>query len=194
MSTREIFMIVGFFFLSACASKIPTSGPELRLKEVAKERELQAERVRVSVSQAPEWYIKPPTSGAALYSVGEAMQRNLTLARRASLNQAKVGLAEKFASYTEGFDEQYLDGQGEEFKTGAKTAFNQKLVGFEVLKRETIENNGMVQTYVLLEYPIGEANRLIVGEVRKHQTELMLARKNKGFRAMEEKLDDVASE
>jgi hypothetical protein len=159
------------------------------MEEVAEERARQAEIVRTSVSEAPDWYNNPPQSDFSLYAVGAATQRNLTLASRASLNQAKVALAERFGTYIEGFEEQYMDGQGEDFKTGARSAFSQKLVGFGVAKRETLEINGAVQMYVLLEYPIGDANRLIVDEIRKDQDVLVQARKNEGFRMMEEMLE-----
>jgi hypothetical protein len=182
-------VLAGVFVLTGCAATPAPGSPEQRIQEVAEERAAQAEIISKSVTEVPEWYDNPPTSGAALYSVGEATQRNLTLARRASLNQAKAALAERFASYIEGFDEQYMDSAGEEFKTGAKSAFSQKLVGFGVAKRKTVEINGMVQVYVLLEYPIGDANRLIVGEIKKSQNDLLQARKNEGFRMMEEMLE-----
>lgn len=180
---------VSALLLAGCAAQPAPGSPEERMQEVAQERAAQAEIISRSVSEAPDWYNNPPESGAALYAVGEATQRNLTLARRASLNQAKAALAERFASYIEGFDEQYMDGSGEDFKTGAKSAFSQKLVGFGVSERKTVEINGMVQMYVLLEYPIGDANRLIVGEIKKNQNELLQARKNEGFRMMEEMLE-----
>lgn len=182
-------LLVGILLFAGCASQPAPGSPEERMQEVAQERAAQAEIISRSVSEAPDWYYNPPESGTALYSVGEATQRNLTLARRASLNQAKAALAERFASYVEGFDDQYMDGAGEDFQTGAKSAFSQKLVGFGVSKRKTLEINGMVQMYVLLEYPLGEANRLIVGEIKKNQNDLLQARKSEGFRMMEEMLE-----
>ena len=119
MKTFYLFF-AGILLLAGCASQPAPGSPEERMQEVAQERAAQAEIISRSVSEAPDWYDNPPESGAALYSVGEATQRNLTLARRASLNQAKASLAERFASYIEGFDEQYMDGAGEDFKTGAK--------------------------------------------------------------------------
>ncbi len=187
--TRIYILLATFMFIAGCATQPAPGSPEERMQEVAQERAEQEERTEASVLELPEWYDNPPKSASALYAVAEATQRNLTLARRASLNQGKAALAERFGAYLDAFDEQYLDGVGEEFKTGAKSAFSQKLAGWSVSKRKTIALNGMVQMYVLMEYPIGEANRIIVGELKKNKNDLLQARKNEGFRMMEEMLE-----
>ena len=185
---KNCIWLAGFIFVAGCATQPAPGSPEERMQEVALERAEQEERIEASVLELPEWYDNPPKSASALYAVAEATQRNLTLARRASLNQGKAALAERFGAYLDAFDEQYLDGVGDEFKTGAKSAFSQKLAGWSVSKRKTIALNGMVQMYVLMEYPIGDANRIIVGELKKNKDDLLQARKNEGFRMMEEML------
>ena len=187
--TRNHIWLAAFILIGGCATQPAPGSPEERMQEVAQERAEQEERIEASVLELPEWYDNPPKSGSALYAVAEATQRNLTLARRASLNQGKAALAERFEAHLDAFDEQYLDGVGDEFKTGARSAFSQKLAGWSVSKRKTIALNGMVQMYVLMEYPIGEANRIIVGELKKNKNDLLQARKNEGFRMMEEMLE-----
>ena len=177
------------FLLSGCATQPAPGSPEERMQEVAQERAAQVEIISRSVSEAPEWFTNPPESGAAIYAVGAGTQRNLALAKGEAMNMAKVELASRFGTYIEGFNGQYMDGEGGSFVTGSRSAFRQKLVGWNETKSAMVETNGMVQWYVLLEYPTGDANRLIFGEIKKNQNDLLQARKNEGFRMMEEMLE-----
>ena len=191
--TKIHIWLTAFILITGCATQPAPGSPEQRMQEVAQEKAIEAKITSTSVSEKPEWFDNPPSSGAAMYAVGEATQKNLTMARRMSLNQAKIALAERFGQHLEGFETTFsatdVNDENPVYANAARTAFRARMVGFQVAKRKTVENNGKVTIYTLLEYPIGEANRLIVGELKKSEADYAQYRTNEAFREMEEMLN-----
>ena len=180
----------------ACASSPERGSPEelyqaVQAKKVAAEEAMASANEEV-VSSLPKWWDNPPASGLAIYARGEARKSNLTLATRIATAQAKSGLAEKFGLLIEGFEEQYLeevdDNAASAYQAGARSAFSANLKGWRVFKSKTLEVDGKIQVYVLLEYPIAEANKFLVNELKKDTSTYVEARKNDAFRQMEELL------
>jgi hypothetical protein len=180
-----------------CASSPERGSPE-ELYQAVQAEKLAAEKAMASanedvVSSLPKWWDNPPASGLAIYARGEARKSNLTLATRIATAQAKNGLAEKFGLLIEGFEEQYLEEVDENasssYQAGARSAFSANLKGWRVFKSKTLEVNGKIQVYVLLEYPIAEANKFLVNELKKDSSTYVEARKSDAFRQMEELLN-----
>ena len=179
-----------------CASSPERGSPEelyqaVQAKKVAAEEAMASANEEV-VSSLPKWWDNPPASGLAVYARGEARKSNLTLATRIATAQAKSGLAEKFGLLIEGFEEQYLeevdDNAASSYQAGARSAFSANLKGWRVFKSKTLEVDGKIQVYVLLEYPIAEANKFLVNELKKDTSTYVEARKSDAFRQMEELL------
>ena len=190
-----VLLIMMPFFVG-CASSPERGSPEelyqaVQAEKVAAEEAMASANQEV-VSSLPKWWDNPPASGLAIYARGEARKSNLTLATRIATAQAKSGLAEKFGLLIEGFEEQYLeevdDNAASAYQAGARSAFSANLKGWRVFKSKTLEVDGKIQVYVLLEYPIAEANKFLVNELKKDTSTYVEARKNDAFRQMEELL------
>ena len=172
--------------LGACATQPAPGSPESRLQEVAQEKEIASQRLVKEVENAPDWVTEKPRSDAAMYSTGFATQPAMDLAQRAADNQAAANMALAFGQYVETFNNQYMDGKGRSFQVTSNAVAKQNLQGAQSIKHHFIENNGAITWYSLFELSYGEANRLIVGEVRKYEDDLLEARKNDNFLKMEE--------
>ncbi len=186
MYKQSVLMVFVAVFLVACASQPAPGSPESRLQEVAEEKEIASKRIVEEVANAPDWVKEKPQSDAAMYSTGFATQPAMDLAQRAADNQAAANMALAFAQYVETFNNQYMDGKGRSFQVTSNAVAKQNLKGAKSTKHHFIENNGAVTWYSLFELAYGDANRLIVGEIRKYEDDLLEARKNDNFRKMEE--------
>ena len=190
-----VLFIISPLFVG-CTSSPERGSPEelyqaVQAKKVAAEEAMAAANEDV-VSSLPKWWDNPPASGLAIYARGESRKSNLTLATRIATAQAKSGLAEKFGLLIEGFEEQYLeevdDTAASLYQAGARSAFSANLKGWRVFKSKTLEVNGKIQVYVLLEYPVAEANKFLMNELKKDPTTYVEARKSDAFQQMEELL------
>ena len=49
------------------------------------------------------------------------------------------------------------------------TTIEAKLIGYKQVKTEAVSMNGKFQFYVLLEYPIGQANQALLNKIKKDE-------------------------
>ena len=190
-----VFVLPALFF--GCASTPERGSPEELYQAVQEQKEAE-ESKQAAVSEAfvrekPDWWDNPKRSGLAVYGKGQARKSSPTLAAIGAEFQAQQALAAIFGTIIEGFRNQYLeeidDSLTDEFAAGAFAVFKNNLKGYSVLETHTVAIEGKVQVYTLLEYPIAEANKFLVNQLKKDPSVYSDARKSENFRRMEELLN-----
>jgi hypothetical protein len=175
--------------LVGCASNPAPGSPEERLAEVREQKEQIVERAQTAASNIPDWFLEDGDTGAAVFGLGETAARSSTLARLGAEAQARANLALKFNSWAAAKITEYLDSEQEGDWSDLQAAIENKggatLKGARRVALQEVMVPGGVHFYAKFELPIGEANRLLVGEILADKNASLQARKSEAFRDLE---------
>jgi hypothetical protein len=102
----------------------------------------------------------------------------MNIARNRAILEAKRLLADSIDSEISSRMEDFLKstgtGSNESVKQASEivtknTTIEAKLTGYKQVKTEAISMNGKFQFYVLLEYPVGQANQALLNQIKKDE-------------------------
>ena len=100
------------------------------------------------------------------------------MARNRAILDAKRLLADSIDSEISSRMEDFLKSTGTVSNEAVKqaseivtknTTIEAKLIGYKQAKTEAVSMNGKFQFYVLLEYPIGQANQALLNQIKKDE-------------------------
>ena len=176
----RLFTYTGLLILlitfNACAPKPGTPEATLKIKQEA--MKVQEKKVDKTVSSIPKWCLNPPLSNLALSACGTGESSNMNMARNRAILDAKRLLADSIDSEISSRMEDFLKstgtGSNESVKQASEivtknTTIEAKLIGYKQAKTEAVSMNGKFQFYVLLEYPIGQANQALLNQIKKDE-------------------------
>ena len=176
----RLFTYTGLLILlitfNACAPKPGTPEATLKIKQEA--MKVQEKKVDKTVSSIPKWCLNPPLSNLALSACGTGESSNMNMARNRAILDAKRLLADTIDSEISSRMEDFLKSTGTSSNESVKqaseivtknTTIEAKLIGYKQAKTEAISINGKFQFYVLLEYPIGQANQALLNQIKKDE-------------------------
>lgn len=196
-SYNVLLSVIGVTMLFGCMNQPKPGTPEAAYAFKQEKIERSNEAKQKVIDAEPDWYRKPPADTAEmLYVVTQARHDDSALARISALELAKLEMAGKIQTYV---------------SSQVKTFFGDKVVGTgntvsidgvvktvspEVTLRGLAEkeytgvvSEGKVTAYLLTQYPIGEANRLLLEEIRKDKALELEAQKNEAFKELEAEIE-----
>ena len=171
-----IGLITAIISINACAPKPGTPEATLKLKKEAIEQ--QQKKVEKTVSSVPKWCLKLPKSNYALYRCGFGESTNMNMSRNRAILDAKRLLADSIDSEISSRMEDFLKstglGKNEQVKQASEivtknTTVEAKLIGYKQTNTAVISMDGKYQFYVLLEYPIGQANQALLNQIKNNE-------------------------
>jgi len=171
--TIPIFMIAAAS-LSACGDKSKT---ELAEAIAASNSVAQSSSSQV-VENLPDWCLKMPDADNALFACGVGSSSDLTMARSKAGLDAKRQLADMIDSEISSRMDDFLSSVGAATKENIKkqseivtknVTVEAKLSGYKQAESEVQSIDDVYQVYVLLEYPIGQANRALVNQIKENE-------------------------
>lgn len=147
--------------LSACSS---TSVYE---KQAERARERRIDMQEETVDKAPDWFVSPPGSNeSVIYSTGTYASTNWEMADRTALDLALgkvcVTIGGKVNQQSKVYQRD-VNGQTQEYSETAikNQCLKTSVTGYVVDQKEQFtDKDGRIRVYVLIAYPIGEANSL----------------------------------
>lgn len=134
---------------------------------VSKDRTKYTTISSVQEIQAPDWFNRPPVSTKdQLYVTGTSSSVNYGSSRQKALLDAQVMLGDKVNGEMNALVQQFQNDVGSSFITNTTTNVKKliaetDLTGYSIEQLTTIRVGNEYQTFVLLRYPIGEANDLL---------------------------------
>ena len=174
----KIVVAIGLFgTLQACQTAAPGS-PEAKviaIQEAVEETEEANEQI---VSDIPDWCTELPSSDFALYACGIGDSGNLTMARNRATLDAKRQLADSIDSQISSRMDDFLDsigtGDNEQIRQQSEivtknVTIEAQLTGYKQTKSETQNVGTKFQHYVLIEYPIGQANQALLNKIQQDE-------------------------
>jgi len=173
-----VYLISGLIILtiSSCGPKPGT--PEAALKIRNDQIEKVEKKVEETVSNIPKWCLNPPISDFALSACGSGESASMNMARNRAILDAKRQLADSIDSEISSRMEDFLKSTGmdtnEQVKQASEivtknTTIQAKLIGYKQTKTDAFSMNGKYQFYVLIEYPIGNANQALLNQIKQDE-------------------------
>jgi hypothetical protein len=166
---RSITVILAGAFLVACA------GPAEQAVK-AQKKVLDAQ-IEAQLTDQPEWFLNPPQSDDLIYGTGTSGLNNLA----AALQQAKLGAMREITGVISSTVSSKLDDtviaaniEQNTFRSAGEAISRARLVGVEVLKRQTVRTEVGIQTYVLAALPKENAAKFASEKVKQNLDEAQL--------------------
>jgi len=122
----------------------------------------------------PDWYLKNPTADNYIYEAASATSRDMDLALNKAETEAraKIGrtIEAKINSMQKKFEEEVGQGENSEllsqFTQATKVIVSTELNGSQVKEKKFVKDGSNWRCYVLMEYPIGAAQKAFLTKVK----------------------------
>lgn len=158
---KILYISILSVFLSGCST---TSVYE---KQAERARERRIDLQEETVDKAPNWFVSPPSSNeSVIYSTGTYASTNWEMADRTALDLALGKVCVTISGRVNQQSKVYqrdVNGQTQEYSETAikNQCLKTSVTGYVVDQREQFtDKEGRIRVYVLIAYPIGEANSL----------------------------------
>jgi hypothetical protein len=187
--------------LTACVGpQIGTPGYVAMQEEERQKAAIKA--AQESVAKAPSWYVQPLVDANSIYAAATETSSDMQMSMDMAVLSAKRTLAaqignrlsskmKEFAMQVGSNDDNQVTKEIERVTTNVITEVN--LAGFTREKSELIAQGKGYRTYVLLRYPLGESNRMIVDQMKKSTVLDAKLRASKAFQELEKDIDVARS-
>lgn len=183
-------------FVSGCASPTPGSPAAVYEQEQTKE-EARVEATEETVDELPDWFLNLPKDEHSVFAAGTATSPDLQLAMDKGTLNAKRTLADRINGLLSSKMKEFVaeTGQGEDTSvvtevervtTNLITEVN--VAGYTQEDAKIIPQGNKYRAYVLLRYPVGKANRILVDQVKKNRVLEGKLRASKAFQDLEEEI------
>jgi len=174
--------------------------PEAAAKQ---EKDMREQAVKTAIStvvESPKWYTQPPVDPTAIFATGTAnssdlqmsMDRAVLAAKRELANQLNARLSSKmkeFVSEVGGANDAQLNREVEIATQNVVTDVN--LAGFKREDSRIISQGSQFRAYVLLRYPLGDANKILLNQVKKNAQIESKVRASKAFQDLEKEIAEA---
>jgi len=182
MKLKSLVIVAAVALLSACSSTKVAMQPVQQMQEI----------------NAPEWFNSPPASTKDfLYVTGTSNSVNYGSSRNKALLDAQVQLGDKLNGEMNALIQQYQNDAGDSYSSSTTTNIKKliagtDLTGFSIDKLTTIKVGSEFQTFVLLRYPLGEANELMKRKLAGQERKELNLRARQGQIDLQRELDRKA--
>lgn len=184
--------IIMLAFLSGCG--------KTAMQKAANEHDVrQMEAVEQTINDAPKWYTKVPESTPNfMFIAGTGSSRNLTLARDKAVLDSEKQLANQIDALVNSRMKEYVREVGatntpitiSDIETVTKKVIVEaNIAGYAMNKTIVVPEGKYYRWYVLLEYPVGEANVLRTIKETEKQLRMFNRDKDKAFDELQLEID-----
>lgn len=178
---KRVLLITLLASLAACSTtKVSRSDEPIKspTPAVTKDQTVAAQG-KVENAQSidiPAWYIKAPASTEDyVYITGTAVSSDLSMSRTKALLDAQVQLADKLNGMINALtkqtrkDDSGTVGTDKTTQTVKKLIVDTALTGYHLEDSKVMAENRGYRTFVLVRYPLGDANRLLKDKLQRER-------------------------
>ena len=184
MKNFHWLIIVSLVFLVYCQTTESKTNLSTESQNEVEKKELltmdtglsKTDEASLTVVMVPDWCTQMPTSDLSIYACGIGNSSNLNMSNSKALLDGKSKLASQIrneiSAKMTSFLEDLSNGDDEQIQARSQIVINSvtgavQVAGFKEIKSEFQNIGSKFQTYVLLEYPVGEANRILYNQIKK---------------------------
>lgn len=174
--TRKQIALASISLLAACSTPKPGT-PEYVRNQEQEQQKTAVKNVETAISKTPSWYVQPPQDANAIYTTGTEASPDMQMAMDMAVNSAKRALAFQLGARVSATMRDFAGQTGtggdadvlrEIERTSKSAVYEQNIAGYMREKSEVIAEGKNFRAFaLLLRYPIGEANKIIVDQVKK---------------------------
>jgi hypothetical protein len=189
-----IVAVAATALLAGCATT-----PKPGTPEASAAQEKQATKaVEKAVSNIPPWYLSPPVEENAIYAAGVAASGDMQFAMDRAVLSAKTALASQLNNRVSARIRDFMNEAGvagdatltaEADRVSQNVVTEVNLAGFRRDKSEVMQEGRSYRAYVLLRYPVGDANKIVRDQVRKSNQLESRLRASKAFQDLEKEIE-----
>jgi len=179
----------------SCAS--PKYGSqEAVIKQIEEENKMSRQAIDNSIKNMPDWMTKPPQDVNNIHTAGtylsKDMQRSIDGASRNALNELALTISGNLNSLVN----EYVEETGfasdstiinEVSRVTSIEAINTKIIGHKRVDSKVMRDNQSYRAFVLIQYPIGEFNKLALQVIRSNKLLESKLKSSDAFKKLEEK-------
>lgn len=202
MNRSFIPLVIGVLALGACASPEPGT-PAWTAQQEKLKQEARVDQVKSAVDDLPDWFTNPPTDEFSVYAPGTSTSADLQFAQDKAVLSAKRALADRINSKLSAKMKEYVSESG----AGEDAVVNQEaervtsnlitevnVAGYNIVKTKFLPSGPQYRAYVLLQYPLGKANRILVDQVNRDNLLQGRLRASKAFEELEADIQKARSQ
>ncbi len=150
--------------------------------------------MKSSVSELPSWYTNVPVDQYSIYSPGTSTSADLQFAEDKAILNAKRSLADRINSRISAKMKEFLSESGatenatvmaESERVTSNLITEVNLSGYNITEKKFVPSGSQYRVFVLLQYPMGSANRILVDQVNKNNVLEGRLRSSKAFQDLE---------
>lgn len=147
----------------------------------------------------PDWYLAPPQDPNFLFAVNSSVSQDMQMAVDKAITGARAGIARQLVLKVSSLQKKFAEevGQGEnstllsQMTQVTKTIVSTTLTG-STLKSKKIYNDGNTwRAYVLVQYPLGAANKALVEQIKKNNKLYIRFRASQSFDELDKEVEKL---
>lgn len=145
-------------------------------------------------AMGPKWFLNPPDDNDHIYATATDSSSNLQYsidkASALARDQIATTVGTKVMSMFKRFREEIGEAETPEFTTMttnvSKQVVSEVITGSKVVKKEVAQKGNVYHAYVLMQMPIGEANKALVARIKANQNLYTRFRASQAFKELNE--------
>ncbi|EME67705.1 hypothetical protein H261_22168 [Paramagnetospirillum caucaseum] len=199
MNRSVLGAVLGAMSLVACASPQPGT-PAWTAQQEQRKQEARAESVKSTLDELPSWYTSPPIDEHSIYAPGTATSTDLQFAEDKAILGAKRALADRINGRISAKLKEFISESGsgespqiltESERVTSNLITEVNVAGYAITEKKFIPMGQQYRAVVLLQYPLGNANRILVDQVNKNAVLQGKVRASKAFQELEKDIQDA---
>jgi len=184
-------------FLGACAAPKPGT-PEFVQKKEDEQQKAVTQAVGRTITNIPSWFTQPPVDLNSFYQTGsevsQDLQQSIDDAVLGARSQLALRLANRATVIIQSFGNQTRTGDDEQINrlintTRSNIAKDVNLAGYVVEKSEVIQEGNRYRSFVLVRYPLGENNKVVIDQIKKDSAAEFKLKASKAFQDLEREIE-----
>lgn len=188
----KALILLSIFVLAACSSVKPGSLEALK----AEKEEIKKEMAK-TLDNTPKWYLTPPKDNTAVYEKAVARSRDMQMAVNKAHMLARAQLAIAIQGEINATMRLFMDevGYNPDVSNNTSIVTSQdallvELPGVEQEDAKLMLEGDRYVVYVLIKYPVGEMNKVMVDRIHQNNALTAKLRASKAFTELERKVEN----
>jgi len=162
--------------LAGCSIVQPGSPEALYREQMEQKQHLKKQAIE-SVAEAPAWFAELPPDGMQLYAATTSYSTDMQLSIDKAVQDAKGQIADKLQGVISGKTKKFIAETGtadnvqvasDLQKISSSLFVEVNLAGYAIQKQKVLPQGTGFRSYVLVSYPVGEANRVLLESIKSN--------------------------
>jgi hypothetical protein len=136
----------------------------------------QKDLTNVNEGDIPPWYINTPVDPNFIFAAKTEVSQDMQLAVDKATNSARAEIGRSLEVKMNGLEKQFKEEIGEannstllqQFTQATKSVMSTTLNGSSIKEKQIKKEGNVWRAYVLVQYPLGEANQALMNQIQKN--------------------------